>query len=104
MFVGKVRKRHQEKQIPFRVRLCKHISIFLLVSPFFLFAEGGEGSRTVRPYELYDPRFCSLTPRPFLCEECLKQQKRFAQFLSFDRDGRPLREYGCLDWKRPYLD
>jgi hypothetical protein len=53
------------------------------------------GRRVVRPYDLYDPRFCHLTPRPFLCERCLGRGERFVQILEFATDGRPIRSYAC---------
>lgn len=59
----------------------------------------------VRPYDLYDPRFCHLTPRPFICERCLKADQQFVQRLRFDpEDGRPIRSYGCRPYAQRYLN
>lgn len=57
----------------------------------------------VRPYEIYDARFCELTPRPFLCAACLKKGEQFVQILEFEDDGRPVRTYACRAWERKYL-
>ncbi len=57
----------------------------------------------IRPYDLYDPRFCWLTPRPFLCEKCLRQDRQFVQVLTFSEEGVPVRSYRCLEWNRKYL-
>ncbi|MCR9143098.1 MAG: hypothetical protein NXI24_12665 [bacterium] len=65
---------------------------------------GADEGTVVRPYDLYDPRFCYLTPRPFLCERCLKSGQQFVQRLSFEADGRPVRNYGCRPYARKYLD
>jgi hypothetical protein len=57
-----------------------------------------------RPYDLDDPRFCWMTPEPFICQKCLNAGQQFVQILSFDsRDGRPLRRYECRAYARPYL-
>lgn len=50
----------------------------------------------VRPYEVNDPRFCHLTPQPFLCRECLSRGQALAQVLTFDGEGRPHRSYRCV--------
>ena len=60
---------------------------------------GTFGSRTgphIRPYQVLDARYCNLTPQPFLCRKCLARGLRLAQFLYFEEDGRPYREYRCV--------
>lgn len=59
--------------------------------------------RYERPYDLSDPEFCWLTPRPFLCRRCLERDSQFVQILEFDDAGRPTRTYVCRDWQRRYL-
>ncbi|MEQ9365989.1 MAG: hypothetical protein RIF32_17230 [Leptospirales bacterium] len=67
-------------------------------------AQNERSGVVIRPYDLYDPRFCYLTPRPFLCETCLKSGRQFVQRVSFEDDGRPVRNYACRSYKRKYLD
>jgi hypothetical protein len=97
-----VGKCHIKKQIRGLRGRGKQISLSLLLIISAIFAEDRR-EPIVQAYELYDARFCNLTPMPFLCEGCLLQGRRFARFLSFDLEGRPYREYGCIDYIRPYL-
>lgn len=60
-------------------------------------------AEVIRAYEIYDPYYCMLTPRPFICKKCLLADERFVQILSMDSDGRPARRYACLPWKKKYL-
>ncbi len=63
----------------------------------------GQAAKTyTQVYQVRDPRFCFLTPRPFICKRCLRAGKRFARFLSFDEDGRPTRKYGCVIEKKNF--
>lgn len=66
--------------------------------------DGNQGGALVRPYDLYDPRFCYLTPRPFLCERCIQAGEQFVQRIEFEADGRPVRTYACRPYRRKYLD
>ncbi len=76
--------------------LCAGLA--LLGLPVLVFA-----APVVRPYEIYDARFCELTPRPFLCGACLKKGEQFVQILKFEDDGRPVRTYACRPWEIKYL-
>lgn len=60
-------------------------------------------SDVIQPYEVYDRRFCFLTPDPFLCKECLRQDMQFVRLLRFQEDGSLERIYGCLPYRRPYV-
>jgi len=51
-------------------------------------------SVTVQPYDIIDPRFCYLTPQPFVCEKCLRNGQEFARFLQL-KDGILHRSYAC---------
>lgn len=64
-------------------------------------AVSAPGQPVVRPYEVYDPRFCHLTPEPFLCRDCLKRGLQLAQVLTFEPDGRPVRRYLCVPRANP---
>lgn len=52
----------------------------------------------VQPYDLIDPEYCFLTPSPFLCKRCLLNGMQIARVLRFDEEGRPYREYRCVDF------
>lgn len=62
------------------------------------------GPPIIRPYDIYDTRFCFLTPQPFLCEKCLSNKKQLVQILTFEADGRPVRTYECKAFQNPYLN
>lgn len=49
----------------------------------------------VQIYEVRDPRYCWITPRPLLCRDCLRSGLRLARRIRFEPDGRPVRTYFC---------
>ncbi len=57
----------------------------------------------VRAYEIYDSRFCYLTPAQFVCEKCIARGEQIVQLLSFESDGRPVRTYECRPYAKPFL-
>ncbi|MBX7057118.1 MAG: hypothetical protein K1X75_03560 [Leptospirales bacterium] len=58
----------------------------------------------LRPFDIDDPRFCNLSPAPFLCRSCLASGKQFAERIEWQgEEQRPLRSYLCLDWQALYL-
>jgi hypothetical protein len=61
------------------------------------------GRSYLQRYEIFDVRFCHLTPDPFLCERCLRSDMQFVRLLRFNEEGRPERIYGCRPFLRPYV-
>ncbi len=82
-------------------------TFFLLIILFFLQTLKSENKEYDKEYtfvyEIYDIRFCYLTPDPFLCKKCLKKDEQIARKISFDKQGRPYRENLCLPYKKKYL-
>ncbi|MCB1138990.1 MAG: hypothetical protein KDK23_09555 [Leptospiraceae bacterium] len=57
----------------------------------------------IQAYEIWDARYCELTPRPFLCRKCILADQQFVRILTFESDGRPVRKYACKAFDHPYL-
>ncbi|MCB1169549.1 MAG: hypothetical protein KDK25_04410 [Leptospiraceae bacterium] len=57
----------------------------------------------IQAYEIWDARYCELTPRPFLCRKCILSDRQFVRILTFEKDGRPVRNYACRSFEEPYL-
>lgn len=76
--------------------------LFIPVAPHGLTGETGKSGHftkkpeIIQPYEIYDVRFCHLTPDPYLCKKCLSKGMQIARVLEFLPDGRPVRSYVCL--------
>lgn len=77
--------------------------LFAAVGLYAATDAGSEDQRIIQPYEIYDARYCHITPRPFICERCLANGDQFVRILEFLEDGRPQRTYACLPYAEPYL-
>lgn len=55
-------------------------------------------------YEIYDPYYCFLTPRPFICRKCLNKNQRLVRITTFGKNGKPFRSYVCKPWEQKYLN
>ncbi len=53
-------------------------------------------------YEIYDIRFCHLTPNPFLCEKCIKMDMQIGKKIIF-REKEIIRIHTCIPYKKKYL-
>ena len=62
-----------------------------------------EGETLVQAYEIWDARYCELTPKPFLCSRCIRSDRQFVRIIDFAGDGPPYRSYECRAFKKPYL-
>lgn len=57
----------------------------------------------IQAYEIWDAHYCEITPAPFLCRKCILSDRQFVRILTFEKDGRPVRNYGCQPFENPYL-
>ncbi|GIX40989.1 MAG: hypothetical protein KatS3mg129_0722 [Leptospiraceae bacterium] len=53
-------------------------------------------------YEIYDIRFCHLTPDPFLCKKCLLNDMQIGRKIIF-KENEIIRINTCIPYKRKYL-
>jgi hypothetical protein len=50
-------------------------------------------------YEIYDIRFCHLTPEPFLCKKCLLNDMQIGRIIIF-RENEIIRINACVPYKK----
>lgn len=62
-----------------------------------------ENETIVQAYEIWDARYCELTPKPFLCARCIRSDQQFVRIISLAKDASPFRQYECRPFTRPYL-
>ncbi|HBS05066.1 MAG TPA: hypothetical protein DEA96_08885 [Leptospiraceae bacterium] len=62
-----------------------------------------ENDSIVQAYEIWDAHYCTLTPKPFLCRQCIRSDQQFVRIIQFESGRPPVRSYECRPFKKPYL-
>jgi len=83
----------------YTINILKIIFLYVILN----FSVGAQEKKVYTfAYEIYDIRFCYLTPDPFLCKKCILNDMQIARIIIFKED-EIIRINSCIPYKKKYL-